>query len=270
MIRACTSLTAVVSVALLAAACHVRVGSSSTPSTPAPAPAPTPTPPSAENPATAPATAPGAAPAFSTKVRPGALVVGKRGRPSTTPAAPSTSPTTPEAPTTPPASAAVPALSGASAFGSGTEDANAFAGTVYVIPDATTTMPDFASLAPVARLWTKELQVTPVSFAAGFAGLNNRKEHFAIRYEGPLEVADPADYDLRLVSDDGAIVSIDGMMLLDNNGTHATPTEKKGPVHLVKGRHVLRVDYFVSKAPATLQLFCKRAGGTEKPCSSPL
>lgn len=265
MIRARISLATIASVALLASACQVRVGSSSEPSTPAPAP--TPTPPSAANPATAPAAQPGAAPAFTTKVRPGALVVGKRRGSSGASTAPSTAPTTPDAP---PQTAEVPVLAGTSAFGSGTADENALAGTVYVIPDSTTTMPDFAALTPVARLWTKDLQVTPTSFAAGFSGLNNRKDHFAIRYEGPLEVSDPSDYDLRLVSDDGAIVSIDGMVLLDNNGVHAAPSEKKGPVHLVKGRHVLRVDYFVGAAPATLQLFCKKAGGTEKPCSSPL
>ncbi len=39
--------------------------------------------------------------------------------------------------------------------------------------------------------------------------MSNRKENFAIHYEAPLVVATEADYDFRLVADDGAQLRVD-------------------------------------------------------------
>jgi hypothetical protein len=38
----------------------------------------------------------------------------------------------------------------------------------------------------------------------------------------------------------------------------------------VKGTHVITVDYFQSTGQVALQLFCKKAGGTESICPTKL
>ena len=96
-----------------------------------------------------------------------------------------------------------------------------------------------------------------------------RNQDFAIRWEAPLVVDNEADYTFRILSDDGAIVNIDGTLIVDNDGAHG-PAEKSGPVHLVKGTHGISVDYMQTTGTVALQLFCKKAGGTETICPTRL
>lgn len=161
-------------------------------------------------------------------------------------------------------------LSAPSPFGSGTLDPEGFTGLVFFLPAGATKFPDPSSLQASASLWTRKIDVTPAQFATGFAGLGNRKENFAIRYEGPLEVKTGADYSMRLVADDGAVLAIDDLVIVDNDGTKTAPASKTGPVHLVPGTHLIRVDYFQTTGDVTLQLYCTKAGGAEKLCASPL
>ena len=53
------------------------------------------------------------------------------------------------------------------------------------------------------------------------------------------------------------------------HGAHGVQ-EKSGPVHLVKGTHLLSVDYFQTTGSVALQLFCKKSGGTETICPTHL
>jgi hypothetical protein len=99
----------------------------------------------------------------------------------------------------------------------------------------------------------------------GFPGIDPaRNENFAIRWEAPLLVENEADYAIRVSSDDGAIVSMDGMAIVNNDGDHVAQ-EKSGPVHLVPGTHLVQVDYFQTTGYVNLQLWVKKAGGTEIP-----
>jgi hypothetical protein len=119
-------------------------------------------------------------------------------------------------------------------------------------------------------LFAKELNVALKPMVGGFPGIDaTRNEDFAIRWEAPLIVDTEADYTFRILSDDGANVLIDNTLIVDNDGQH-TVKEKSGPVHLVKGTHVITVDYFQATGPVALQLFCKKAGGTESVCSTHL
>jgi len=249
------------------AGCSFEVGSKPPPATPAPAPAagtPAPaatsgTPGNAGKPAvhlgrtTAPGQAPGQV--LVTPVKPGQTPV----TPGTTPATPGTTPTT-----------AIPVLSGTNVFGQGTPDAAGWKGSYFAIAAGTTKVPALATLTPTGVLFAHELNVTAKPMTGGFPGIDAaRNENFAIRWEAPLIVDTESDYTFRVVSDDGAIVQIDGTPIVDNDGAHGVQ-EKSGPVHLVKGTHVLSVDYFQTTGSVALQLFCKKAGGTETICPTHL
>ena len=207
--------------------------------------------------------APPAAPAAP--VKPGVATFGRaKTGPDTTPP-PSAAP-----PVTPPPSTGVPVLVGTNIFGSGTPDVSGWKGSFYNLNAGTTKLPTLTNVQPNGLLFAKELNVSPKAMTGGFPGIDaTRNENFAIRWEAPLIVDNEADYAFRILSDDGAIVTIDGLTIVDNDGTHG-PTEKAGPVHLVKGTHGIAVDYFQSTGPVALQLFCKKAGGVEVICPTRL
>jgi hypothetical protein len=139
-----------------------------------------------------------------------------------------------------------------------------------VIPPATQKVPALATMTPTGVLFAKELNIGARAMTGGFPGIDaTRNENFAIRWEAPLLVDTEADYTFRIVSDDGAIVAIDSTPIVDNDGAH-NAQEKSGPVHLVKGAHVISVDYFQGSGQVALQLFCKKAGGTETVCPTHL
>lgn len=189
---------------------------------------------------------------------------------------PSSSGTTPVSPTPPPAGAAV--VSAQTIFGGPTVDPAGLKGNIYWIPAGTTTLPDLTKLTPSGFLFTSTLNVTPQTFSTGFPGVDaNHKENFAIHYEGPLVVGTEADYDFRLVADDGAQLRIDATQasnaapIVDNNGVHAKENSVTGPVHLVVGTHLVVIDYFqAAGSQVALQLFCTKAGGTEQVCPTKL
>ncbi|MBX3220729.1 MAG: hypothetical protein KF795_09435 [Labilithrix sp.] len=173
-------------------------------------------------------------------------------------------------PPAPPPSGA-PIISGATIFGSGTVDTSGFKGNIYWVDAGTTKLPALASMTPSGYLFTKELNVAPQAFSSGFPGVDAaRKENFAIRYEAPLIVSEAADYDFRLVAEDGAVLQIDGTLIVDNDGVKTAPGEKSGPVHLVAGTHVITVDYLQTTGNVALQVFCKKANDAEKICPTHL
>jgi len=239
------------------AGCSFEVGSKPPPATPAPAAPATPAPAAANKPVVHLGRTPSTAPSGTVLVTPV--------RPGQTPASPGTAPATPG--TTP---AGIPVLSGTNAFGQGTPDVAGWKGSYFAIAAGTTKVPALATLTPTGVLFAHELNVAVRPMSGGFPGIDAaRNENFAIRWEAPLIVDTESDYTFRVVSDDGAIVQIDGTPIVDNDGAHAVQ-EKSGPVHLVKGTHAISVDYFQTTGSVALQLFCKKAGGTETICPTHL
>lgn len=198
--------------------------------------------------------------------RPAGQPSGPTPAPTSTSTAPAPAPTTPPVPPT-----GAPIVTGATVFGGGTVDATGFKGNIYWVDQNTTQVPPLESLQPAGFLFTKEINVAPQAFSTGFPGVDaTRHEYFAIRYEAPLVVTAEADYDFRLVADDGAILRIDNTPIVDNDGLKTAPGEKTGPVHLVAGTHLIQVDYLQGGGNVALQLFCTKAGETEKVCPTQL
>jgi hypothetical protein len=161
-------------------------------------------------------------------------------------------------------------MTGTNVFGQGTADPTGWKGSFFVIPATTTKVPGLSTMTPNGLFFAKSLDVSSKAMTGGFPGIDpNRNENFAIRFEAPLVVDNEADYMFRILSDDGAVLTIDGTLIIDNDGVHPAQ-EKSGPVHLVKGTHGIAVDYFQIGGPVALQLFCKRGAEAEVICPTHL
>ncbi|RKD88270.1 PA14 domain-containing protein [Mangrovibacterium diazotrophicum] len=70
-----------------------------------------------------------------------------------------------------------------------------------------------------------------------------QKDHFAFKFEGYIEVPETQTYRFYLLSDDGATLSIDDQLIVDNDGGHSARL-RKGAANLSKGFHKITLLYF--------------------------
>lgn len=149
----------------------------------------------------------------------------------------------------------------------GTEErlSSAIVGDVYHLPPDTKALPDFATLAPVGRIYASTLNIPARSWTAGFPGVTERFEWFGIDYQGRFRVDRPGRHRFRLHSDDGSRLFIDGALVIDNDGLHP-PESRTGTVDLDGSEHTLLLQYFQGPAhQIALQLFVARDGEPEAP-----
>ncbi len=179
-------------------------------------------------------------------------------QPTKTPTTPTTANTT-----KPPATVAEPPrITGKNAFGNGS--IGAFKGKAYVIPNTTTTLPDLTKMVPFASLLTDSFIVQQATFTEGFPGVLMQDEWFAIRYDGNFDIEKEGTYSIRLLSDDGAILYIDGAKFLDNDGVHAAKATTAAKAFKV-GVHSLRLDYFQgARGPVALSVGIAEGASAEQ------
>ena len=89
-------------------------------------------------------------------------------------------------------------------------------------------------------------QLTPdkQGISHGF-DLSQRDRHheYAFRFTGYLWVKEAGDYEFFTASDDGSQLSIDGQLIVNNDGIHGV-RERSGDVFLSAGFHAITVTYF--------------------------
>ncbi len=102
-------------------------------------------------------------------------------------------------------------------------------------------MPNFASLAPVSSGAVSGLDLTP----------QQRRNGYAFNYTGYLNVASNGLYAFTLNSDGGSKLSVDGQWVVNNDGDHS-PADASGWVGLQAGLHTLNVQYFFDTQPTSL------------------
>jgi len=136
-------------------------------------------------------------------------------------------------------------------------------GDIYYLSRNTQTLADLAALHPEGSIYTTSLNVRPQDFLIGFPGITRRFEWFAIDYSGKFWIETPGLYRFRLVSDDGAMLYIDGQLIADNDGVHST-TVRLGSIRLAGGNHTIRVPYFQGPGN-TVALMLEVAGPGEQP-----
>ena len=147
------------------------------------------------------------------------------------------------------------------AFGGPT---GAFQASVCYIENTVQRLADIGNCTPVATFFTSELNVPPRAFESGFPGLGRRTEWFAIKYRGKFSVRVDDSYTFRLLSDDGAILEVDGQQILNNDGQHP-PRSVSRSVRLAPGGHDFYLFYYQGPAAfLALQLFVTRSQHEER------
>ena len=114
----------------------------------------------------------------------------------------------------------------------------------YYALDAVNKLPDFSQLTPTATGTAEEF--TPGKNA-------QRDNRFALTYRGELEVKQAGVYRFHVRSDDGSRLSLDGDVVVDNDGVHGAQL-KTGEVTLDVGRHDVLVEFFENDGGEELQV----------------
>ena len=128
-------------------------------------------------------------------------------------------------------------------FGTSVVISSGLRGDIYFIPPESTRLPNFSKLKPVGSIYTNELNVPRHVFDAGFPGVTDRFEWFAIDYNGKFWIEQPGKYTWAIASDDGSKLYIDGHEIINNDGQHATQGVA-GTAKLKRGEHRIRISYF--------------------------
>jgi hypothetical protein len=132
-------------------------------------------------------------------------------------------------------------------------------GCVYDLPLGIRWLPDFAALRPVEMLCVDSLDVGLRNGPPGFPGVMGRYEWFGVDFRGTVVVSEAGPLSFRLVSDDGAKLYVDDVLVLDNDGRHDVRMVE-GTVALDAGPHRIRVPYYDGPGPMALTLEVARPG----------
>ena len=122
----------------------------------------------------------------------------------------------------------------------------------YEFAVAPSVVPDFTGPAPDFEQVEDTLDHPDASSWPGVA--MSARHRFAARYVLDLFAPATADYEFRLQSDDGSVLSVDGVLLIDNDGVHGRRL-RSGTVYLTHGFHRIEVGYFDEGWRCGLQLF---------------
>jgi hypothetical protein len=116
---------------------------------------------------------------------------------------------------------------------------------------------------PIKRVCLAQLDITPRSFLEGFPGMGSTVEWFGLDIRFTVTIAEATTWEILLLADDGAVLSIDDENVIDNDGIHA-PTPVATKVKLEKGSHNFRVRYFQGPGPdLALMLAWKKPGAAD-------
>jgi len=134
---------------------------------------------------------------------------------------------------------------------------------VYRLNRDTRSVTEMRRRKPIKRVCLAQLDITPRSFREGFPGLDSMNEWFGLDIRFTVNIPETATWELMLLADDGAILSIDDENVIDNDGIHA-PTPVATRQKLEKGLHNFRVRYFQGPGPdLALMLAWKKPGAAD-------
>jgi hypothetical protein len=140
-----------------------------------------------------------------------------------------------------------PVAAGGYTFGTTVVSSSGLEGRVYSIDSHTKKLPRFERMKPAGTVYTNSLNIWPQRFDEGFPGVTDRFEWFALDYSGRFWVDEPGVYRFSVLSDDGSRLWIDGVLLIDLDGTHG-PLGASGSAFLSRGIHQMRVSYYQGPA----------------------
>jgi hypothetical protein len=106
-------------------------------------------------------------------------------------------------------------------------------------------LPDFDKLKPTS---------TGKVYNFGLDKIDTPQHNFAIKFNSFIEIDKEGKYDFYTSSNDGSRLYIDDKLVVDNDGEHGTK-QLSGKIHLSKGIHSIRVEYFQSGGSKVLLVF---------------
>ncbi len=115
-------------------------------------------------------------------------------------------------------------------------------------------LPDYDALVPVRR----------ASVSSFFEGLERREEDFGFRFRGFVRVPESGVHGFATTSDDGSMLYVDGALVVDNRGEHAS-TRASGEIRLEAGRHAFELTYFEHWGGDELAVSWSGPGFEERP-----
>lgn len=122
-------------------------------------------------------------------------------------------------------------------FGSTQEMDNSLLAEVFIVTDKgwSTRVSDITETQLGDDFYSKEINVPERSFSEGFPGITDRFEYFGIVYTGQIKAPYSGTYTFKITCDDGAVLWINGIKVVDGDGVHATATYQ-GTIDLVAGQ----------------------------------
>jgi PA14 domain-containing protein len=128
-------------------------------------------------------------------------------------------------------------------FGTTVVRTSGLEGRIYHLKEGTERLPRFSPKKAVGTVYSNRLNIPPQRFEAGFPGITDRFEWFAVDYNGEFWIENPGVYQFSLLSDDGALLRIDGKVVIDMDGLH-TAVKLTAKAELTRGVHRIRLSYF--------------------------
>lgn len=119
-------------------------------------------------------------------------------------------------------------------------------GEVFALEYGTRYLPKFDEIStpPIGRIFAATIDVPNRSYRYGYPGLDGLVEWFAIRFAGSLRIDTAGEYRFRLNSDDGSKLYIDGILIINNDGTHWNLERYSEGILLEAGDHEIVIEYF--------------------------
>jgi alkaline phosphatase D len=111
-------------------------------------------------------------------------------------------------------------------------------------------VPDFASLMAKKQGIAKHFNVKRYA---------DRADKYALLFQGYLRIDEPGLYELATRSDDGSVLHLHDMLVVDNDGSHSRRW-RSGRVALAAGWHPLRIGYFEDYMSQTMRVYMRRPG----------
>ena len=121
--------------------------------------------------------------------------------------------------------------------------ANAVNGLNYSYYESATgysAVPNFSTLAPVKTGTVSNITI----------GVSNRSTAYAFNFTGYINVPSDGQYTFYPTSDDGSMLYIDNVLVVNNDGLHGA-VEKSGTIGLKSGKHAISLGYFQQSGGAT-------------------
>src|SRR5262249_19550871 len=118
-------------------------------------------------------------------------------------------------------------------------------------------LPNFSKLKPVAAGDAANFDLSPAK----------RREQFALRFEGTIELPTEGDYLFLIGSDDGSRLLIDDKLIVNNDGVHPFEQKRK-KTKMTAGLHSVVVEYFEQAGEESLQVDFEGPGMQQQPLAT--